>query len=209
MLAHDVMKPSMIDISDAQLAQDTLAGDKEAFELLVQRYQTPIFGFVRHFLGDYDQACDVTQQVFVRLYTSLATLRKGEPFKAWLFQVARYCCIDELRRQRRQAIPFSQMEADYKEEDTFSIDDIPDPHRSLEDEQEHRDVQRTLLKAIADLPPKFRAVVTLRYAAQLKFSEIGRTLNMPEPTAKTYFARARLLLRKALEEQKETLLTTY
>jgi RNA polymerase sigma factor (sigma-70 family) len=206
MLAQDTLKQSRTDLSDAQLAQLILAGDQSAFESLVERYQTPIFSFVLHFLSDYDLACDITQQVFVRLYISLAKLRTGEPFKAWLFQVARYCCIDELRRQRRQAIPFSQMEPEYRGEDTFSFDDIPDSHISLEEEQEQRDVQRTLLSAIAELPPKFRAVVTLRYAAQLKFSEIGRTLNMPEPTAKTYFARARALLRKSLEMEKDQLL---
>jgi RNA polymerase sigma-70 factor (ECF subfamily) len=207
MLAQEAIKESMLDFSDAQLAQHTLAGDSEAFEVLVQRYQTPIFGFVRHFLGDYDQACDITQQVFVRLYSSLPTLRKGVPFKAWLFQVARYCCIDEVRRQHRQAIPFSHVDSDYQDEDTFAINDIPDPHCSLEEEQEKRDIQCTLRQAIAELPPKFCAVVTLRYAGQLKFSEIGRTLHMPEPTAKTYFARARLLLQKRLVGEKEFLLS--
>ncbi len=203
MLMQEATHQSLPTLSDAQLAQLTLAGDQNAFESLVMRYHTPIFSFVRHFLGDYDLACDVTQQVFVRLYTSLSTLRTGQPFKPWLFQVARYCCIDEVRRQHRQAIPFSVMEPDYKEEEGSLFDDIPDKHPSLEEEQEQRDLQRLLLKAISTLPPKFRAVVTLRYAGQLKFAEIGRALNMPEPTAKTYFARARLLLRKSLGEYKD------
>jgi RNA polymerase sigma factor (sigma-70 family) len=202
---HNVVERSMVELSDARLAECTLAGDQAAFETLVRRYYTPIFSFVRHFLGDYDLACDIVQQVFVRLYTSLPNLRKGEPFKAWLFQVARYCCIDEVRRQHRQAVPFSMMEPDYDEGDsaTFSLDDIPDPGVSLEEEQEQRDIQRTLLCAIDALPPKFRAVVMLRYAGQLKFAEIGRVLHMPEPTAKTYFARARTLLRKNLAELRE------
>jgi RNA polymerase sigma factor (sigma-70 family) len=205
MLMQETIKHPFIELSDAQLAQLTLAGDQSAFECLVLRYHTSIFSFVRHFLGDYDLASDVTQQVFVRLYTSLASLRTGQPFKPWLFQVARYCCIDELRRQRRQAVPFSALEPDYKkdEENNFSLDDIPDGHPSLEEEQEQRDLQYLLQKAIVALPPKFRAVVTLRYLGQLKFAEIGRILNMPEPTAKTYFARARLLLRKSLGDYKE------
>jgi RNA polymerase sigma-70 factor (ECF subfamily) len=191
------------------LAQLTLAGDQDAFACLVLRYQASVFSFVRHFLGDYDLASDVTQQVFVRLYTSLSTLRTGQPLKPWLFQVARYSCIDELRRQHRQAIPFSTLEPDYKkdEECNFSLDDIPDGHPSLEEEQEQRDLQYLLQKAIIALPPRFRAVVALRYLGQLKFAEIGRILHMPEPTAKTYFARARLLLRKSLGSYKELTLT--
>lgn len=202
---HKAIERTPVELSDAQLAECALAGDQAAFEILVRRYHTSIFSFVRHFLGDYDLACDITQQVFVRLYTSLPNLRKGEPFKAWLFQVARYCCIDEVRRQHRQAVPFSMMEPDYEEGDStaFSLDDIPDPHISLEEEQEQREIQRTLLQAIDALPPKFRAVVMLRYTGQLKFAEIGRVLNMPEPTAKTYFARARALLRKSLAELHE------
>jgi RNA polymerase sigma factor (sigma-70 family) len=209
MLMQGTVKHQFTELSDARLAQLTLDGDQEAFECLVLRYHASIFSFVRHFLGDYDLASDVTQQAFVRLYTSLPTLRTGQPFKPWLFQVARYCCIDELRRQHRQAIPFSVLEPDYKkdEECNFSLDDIPDGRPSLEDEQEQRDLQYLLQKAIAALPPKFRAVVALRYLGQLKFAEIGRILHMPEPTAKTYFARARLLLRKSLGSYQELTLT--
>jgi RNA polymerase sigma factor (sigma-70 family) len=209
MLMQETVKHQFTELPDARLAQLTLDGDQEAFEYLVLRYHASIFSFVRHFLGDYDLASDVTQQVFVRLYTSLPTLRTGQPFKPWLFQVARYCCIDELRRQHRQAIPFSVLEPDYKkdEECNFSLDDIPDGRPSLEEEQEQRDLQYLLQKAIVALPPKFRAVVALRYLGQLKFAEIGRILHMPEPTAKTYFARARLLLRKSLGSYKELTLS--
>ncbi len=207
MSAYSISEQPMVELADAQLAQQTLAGDQAAFEVLVRRYHTSIFNFVRHFLGDYDLACDISQQVFVRLYTSLPNLRKGKPFKAWLFQVARYCCIDEVRRQHRQAVPFSSMEPDYEDNDiSFSLDDIPDPHVSIEEEQEQRDIQLTILRAIDALPPKFRAVVMLRYVGQLKFGEIGRTLHMPEPTAKTYFARARKLLRKNLVDLREVAL---
>src|SRR5919197_1583866 len=97
-------------VSDSGLAQQTLAGDQRAFEVLVQRYSTPLFNFICHFLGDYDQACDILQQVFLRFYTSLPKLGTGDPFKPWLFQVARNCCVDELRRKYRSAIHFSQFE---------------------------------------------------------------------------------------------------
>src|SRR5438876_7159801 len=80
-------------VSDGGLAQQTLAGDQGAFEVLVERYSTPLFNFVYHFLGDYDQACDISQQVFLQLYISLPKLRTGEPLKAWLFQVARNRCF--------------------------------------------------------------------------------------------------------------------
>lgn len=194
-------RASTFDISDAVLAQQTLAGDQQAFEVLVHRYNTPLFNFVYRFLGDYDQASDVLQQVFIRFYTSLPKLSTGEPFKPWLFQVARNCCVDELRRRRRYALHFSQLETENSEGEVTFLGDMADPGPLPDELIERHDLQQYLQKAIESLPPKFRAVVLLRYLSQMSFSEIGRTLNMPEATAKTYFHRAKVLLRKILTSQ--------
>jgi len=188
------------EISDGILAQQALAGDQHAFEVLVQRYNVQLFNFIYHFLGDYDQACDILQQVLLQLYISLPNLRIGEPLKAWLFKVARNRCVDELRRKR--AIPFSELEPANDEEELSPLVAMPDTSPLPEELAERRDLQQSLQKAIQTLPPKFRSVVVLRYAAQLSFSEIGQTLEMPEATAKTYFQRAKPLLRAALTAQK-------
>lgn len=187
------------EISDGVLVQQTLAGDQRAFEALVQRYNVPLFNFICHCLGDYDLACDVSQQVFLQLYISMPTLRTGEPLKAWLFQVARNRCLDELRRKR--AIHFSDLESASDDDDLSPLAIMPDPCPLPDEMAERSDLQRSLRSAIDALPPKFRSVVLLRYAGQLSFSEIGKTLNMPEATAKTYFQRARPLLRNALAPQ--------
>jgi RNA polymerase sigma factor (sigma-70 family) len=188
-------------ITDGILAQQAIAGDQRAFETLVNRYSTSLFNFIYHFLSDYDQACDILQQVFLQLYISLPKLRTGEPLKAWLFQVARNRCLDELRRKR--AIHFSELEAAGEEEDLSPLDAMPDTEPLPEELAERHDLQDHLRRAIQSLPPKFRAVVLLRYTAQLSFSEIGQTLHMPEATAKTYFQRAKPLLRAALSSQSQ------
>jgi len=193
--------PAAITLSDNLLAQQAMNGDQYAFETLVRRYSTPLFNFICHFLGDYDQACDVLQQVFLRLYTTLPRLSVGEPLKPWLFQVARNCCVDEVRRRRRHAIQFSRLEAEEEEGENQFLNEIPDMASSPEELVERYDLQQMLQKAIQSLPPKFRMVVLLRYAAQLSFAEIGRSLSIPEATAKTYFYRAKLLLRKILNPQ--------
>ena len=193
--------PAAITLSDNLLAQQAMNGDQYAFETLVRRYSTPLFNFICHFLGDYDQACDVLQQVFLRLYTTLPRLSVGEPLKPWLFQVARNCCVDEVRRRRRHAIQFSRLEAEEEEGENQFLNEIPDMASSPEELVERYDLQQMLQKAIQSLPPKFRMVVLLRYAAQLSFADIGRSLSIPEATAKTYFYRAKLLLRKILNPQ--------
>src|SRR6266436_6079273 len=133
MQTQEYVKGSSPEISDAILAQQTLAGDQRAFEVLVHRYSTPLFNLIYRFLGDYDQACDVLQQVFLRFYTSLPTLNRSDPFKAWLFQVARNCCVDELRRRRRYAIYFSQLEIENGDGELTGLCDIPDPGPLPED----------------------------------------------------------------------------
>ena len=184
------------EITDGMLVQQILAGDQQAFEILVRRYNTPLFNFICHCLGDYDLACDISQQVFLQLYISMPTLRTGEPLKAWLFQVARNRCLDELRRKR--AIHFSDLEISNEEDELSPLAIVPDQQPLPDEVAEHHDLQRALREAIDALPPKFRSVVLLRYTGQLSFSEIGKALQMPEATAKTYFQRARPLLRAAL-----------
>src|SRR6266566_2094887 len=188
-----------LEMSDGILAQRSIAGDQRAFEILVQRYSTPLFNFICRFLSDYDQACDILQQVFLQLYISLPNLRTSDPLKAWLFQVARNRCLDELRR--KHAIHFSELERGTDEDEQSALATLPDISPLPEEVAERHDLQQILLNAIQELPPKFRAVVLLRYASQLSYAEIGKVLNMPEATAKTYFQRVKPLLRNALASQ--------
>src|SRR5438067_13104603 len=122
------------EMSDGMLAQQALAGNQWAFEVLVHRYSTPLFSFIYHFLGDYDQACDILQQVFLQLYLSLGNLRTNEPLKPWLFQVARNRCLDDLRqRQRRRNVHFSELEAGNDEDEFAALFSIPDGASQPED----------------------------------------------------------------------------
>lgn len=189
-------KVQSTEMTDAVLVSQSLDGDELAFEALVRRYSTPVFHFVCRFLGDYDKAGDVMQHVFLQLYMSLGSLRTDRPLKAWLFQVARNRCLDELRR--KHAIHFSELELASEEDELSPLDLIADAAPLPEELAERNDIQAILQKAIDTLPPKFRAVVLLRYTSQLSFAEIGQALNMPDATAKTYFQRAKPLLRAVL-----------
>jgi RNA polymerase sigma-70 factor (ECF subfamily) len=189
------------EITDGLLAQQTLAGDQKGFELLIQRYDRLIFRFIYHFLGDYDQACDILQQVFLQFYIALPTLQTNLSFKPWLFRVARNYCIDEFRsRQRRLTYSFSEIIASSDENETSPLDMLPDTNPLPEEVAEAHDIQMRIMQAIRTLPCKYRSIVLLRYTARLSFAEIGQVLDMPMTTAKTYFYRARPRLLAALEE---------
>lgn len=196
MRTHDSTHIDAAELTDGQLAVQSLHGDEHAFEGLFTRYRPALFKFIFNMLRDYDLACDISQQVFLQLYISLPTLDTGKPLKSWLFQVARNRCLDELRRKR--VVRFSELDTYNEDDESELLTFVPDPHPLPEDIAERHDVQAQVLSAIQSLPPRFRAVVYLRYAKQLTFPEIGRALGMPEATAKTYFSRAKPLLRASL-----------
>jgi RNA polymerase sigma factor (sigma-70 family) len=184
--------------SDGILVQQAVAGNQEAFEKLVQRYSLPLFNFISHLLKEHDLACDVLQEVFLKLYLCLPKLDTRQPVQAWLFHVARNRCIDELRRRR--VTYFSELEMVLDEDEISPLAALADSTPLPEEWAEWRELQLCLYKAIQALPNKYRMIVALRYTSQLSFSEIAQVLGIPEPTAKTYFQRAKPLLRASLEE---------
>src|SRR5437660_8439118 len=181
------------------LVGQALAGDQCAFEFLVNRYHQQLVSYIRGFLKDNDQIYDVLQHVYLQLYLSLPILLRNVSLKAWLFQVARNRCLDELRKRRRRAeVPFSTLEREDGEEGLSPLEAIPDPEPLPEEMTERSELPGSLHAAIVSLPPKIRSIVHLRCFKQLSFAEIGRTLNMPETTVKTTFYRSLPRLRKAL-----------
>ncbi len=187
------------EIPDGILVGQALAGDQRAFEFLIRRYRQPLAGYIQGFLKDGEQVYDVLQYVFLQLYVSLASLSTDMSLKAWLFQVACNRCLDELRRRRRRPeVPFSTLARQYREEELSPVETILDPEPLPEEIAERIDLHRSLQQAIVSLPPKFRSIVCLHCFRHLSFSEVGRMLNMPENTVKTYFYRSLPRLRRAL-----------
>lgn len=203
MYGYDTAKEPLPELSDRALIEQILSGDQWAFEYLVYRYHTSLYSFIYRRLRDYELTCDVLQLVWLQLYVSmssvyqiLATPRAKVPLRSWLFQVAYNKCMDELRK--KHPLLFSEVETLDEEEAVSLLESIPDPGEALDEIAEQHELQARLRQAIQELPSKFRSVVYLRYTQELTFVEIGRMLNIPENTAKTYFQRARPLLRAAL-----------
>jgi RNA polymerase sigma-70 factor (ECF subfamily) len=181
------------------LAQRSLDGDQYAFETLVEQYRPLLFNSIYQILGDYDQSCDILQQVFLQLYLSLPTLKQDKSFRGWLLKVARNRCLDELRR--KHAMPFSTLEVIEDEDEGSLLLALSDPNPLPEEIAERHDLRSAVRRAIDELPPRYRRVVLLRYAGQRSFAEIGEALSIPAATAKTHFQRAKVLLRAALSTE--------
>jgi len=187
------------DLADDVLVQRAKTGDQGAFELLVDRYSALLLRLICPLVRDEHLAHDILQHVFLQLYRSLPTLRAEGTLKAWLSQVARHRCFDELRRKR--PVYFSEIAPEPDGGEFLHLITLPDPDLQPEEQLEQDELRELLLEAIETLPSSYRAVVLLRYTHQLSFREIGQELGIPDSTAKTYFHRARKPLRALLEPE--------
>ncbi len=196
MEVREYRKTKDVETSDNDLVHQALSGDQEAFEALVSRYQRSLLRLIYQYIGEYHEAQDVLQQVWLQLYLSLPSLDPYVHLKPWLFTVARNRSVDVLRRRR--LLFFSELETVNEEEEAAYLDTIPDTSPKPEEEIEQCDLQREIQQAIQTLPSIHRAVVSLYYREQMSYSEIGQTLMMPVSTVKARFNRAKPLLRDAL-----------
>ena len=186
------------DAADSVLVQQALSGDQYAFEVLVSRYKQSLFGLINHYVGEYHEAEDILQQVWLQLYLSLATLRPHVQIKPWLFTVARNRSLDFLRHKHvlsQRLLFFCELEASNEKDEVTFLDAIADTSPTPEELVELYDLQREIRHAIQALPHTYRSVVRLFYDGQLKYAEIGQILDIPGSTVKTQFNRAKPFLR--------------
>lgn len=189
-----------IELADEELAQQAAKGDFSAFEELVRRYSSPIYKFACGMLRNTDDAADILQQTLIQAHKALPRRNPKAAFRSWIFTIARNKCLDHLRKRR---IPtFSELEGKRTNQDELSlVEQINDPEPLPDEMIERQATQQLLKEAIATLPERYRAVIALRYTGDLSFNEIGQVLNIPENSAKTYFQRAKVLLREYLKER--------
>ena len=204
MPAQKLARICNLECSDNELVQQALNGDMHAFEALVDRYNVMLTNWAYRILRNRQQVEDVLQFVYLQLFLSLTTLHADRSIKAWLFRVVHNRCMDELRRI--QPVYFSELKiTDEVDDEYVPFEFMPDPGPLPEEIAEQHELQQRILRAMSVLPPRLHSVVFLRYTLQKSFAEIGRMLNIPEATAKTYFHRAKPFLRATLQLYKDQL----
>jgi len=179
--------------ADADLLRRCLAGDERAYRELVERYRRQVFSLARRMTGSVEDAEDLTQETFVRMFKALDRYDPTRPFAAWLMSIATRLSIDHLRRRKVRPISVTQREAGSRDEEyTIEIvDSAPRPDERTAHAEEEVRVQRL----IDSLPPHYRAVVLLRHQHDLSYEEIAEALHLPLGTVKARIHRARALLK--------------
>ncbi|MDD2422321.1 MAG: sigma-70 family RNA polymerase sigma factor [Heliobacteriaceae bacterium] len=177
---------------EADLLRRCREGDHLAFATLLDRYQTPVYNLAWRILQDPEEAKDATQEIFIRVYRALPGYRFEARFTTWLYRIATNYCLDLCRSHRRNPRPVMWEQA---EKPLGPTSGQGDPAVIFERQR----LQETVQQAIRELPPKYRAVITLNFLEGFTAREIAGIMGGSVRTAETRIYRAKTLLRHRLE----------
>jgi RNA polymerase sigma-70 factor, ECF subfamily len=191
------MRKEMAQPADEDLVALILSGQQGRFSQLVERYQGRLVNFLYRMLRDLDEAHDLAQEVFLRVYNALDRFDPKYRFSTWLFRVAQNLAIDEIRKRRIQVVSLQRPEGEAGE--AYEWDppsDSPGPYRNLRNRERGEAIQ----EVIAALPWEYRELVLLRHYAELSYDEIATLKEMPLGTVKNKLFRGRQMLKEKLAE---------
>jgi RNA polymerase sigma-70 factor, ECF subfamily len=184
---------------DASLVRRCLAGDEKAYRDLIERHQAQVYSLAMRMVRRAEDAEDLTQETFVRMFRALSRYDPTRPFAAWLFTIATRLCIDHIRRRKVSPISLTQREPGSEEE--YQIE-VEDPGLKPDEVATHAEEERRAATLIESLPPHYRIVVILRHVQDLSYEEIAEALHLPLGTVKARIHRARALLKGRIEGER-------
>ena len=167
-------------LSDEQLVALTVKGDVSAFNEIVGRWEGKLYNFVYRYLGDAEEAKDITQESFVRAYSHIEGFRGQSKFSSWLYQIALNLCRSKLRR----SMAHPTVSIDDREEDN-PLWALPDNRATPVEHSLERERAVAVREALTQLPEAQRTVIILKEYNGLKFREIADILDTPESTVKS------------------------
>ena len=170
-----------------RLIEECLNGNQAAWEAIVRQHRRKVFNLAYKFVGKHDEAEDLTQDIFLKIFKALATFDRRANFQTWIISISRNLCIDHYRSVRKERETIAR-EVDAATLSPASKD--ASPLKALE----HRDMRELLRKALEHLPLTLRTAVVMRDLQELSYQEIADALGLPEGTVKSRINRGRLEL---------------
>src|SRR4051812_35127601 len=170
--AASIMK--FVGLADYELVESAVAGREASFEELVRRYQRPIASYVYRMVGNYDAALDLTQEVFIKVYNSLARYRSEFKFSTWIYKIAHNAAIDHLRRHsvREQLLTIG--------EDGLRPEVAIESRRLTPEQESEREERRSEIESVVhSLPAAYRELIVLRHSHDLSYDEIAEVTGLP------------------------------
>ncbi len=181
---------------DSTLVRWALQGDVDAFAEIVKRYETAIVNYIYWMVLNREDALDIAQDVFIKVYQSLEKFNPTYKFSSWLFTVAKNCTIDALRKSQKNLVSLEEALGEDESGPGLQIEDSdsPNPERLLL----NKELGFHLKEALSELPSVYREVIILRHVQDKSYEEISEILELPLGTVKNRIFRAREILRGLL-----------
>lgn len=201
MLATFARSALTVTHSDAALINRCQKADIAAFNEIVSRYKGKIYNYVLRMTGSAEDAEDLTQEVFVRMYTSIHTFRAEASLSTWLFRIAGNLCVDQFRRGKKERGLVQSLDAPLPrsdEDEGNATRDVPDMTQAPETLLGRKELAAHIQAALQKLPPKLRSAVVLHDVEGLAYEDIALAEGVPLGTVKSRIFNARVALRNNL-----------
>ena len=179
-------------MNDEQLIQQSLSGDRSAYEKLVLKYQDRLFNAMVHVAGGPDDALDVVQEAFLQAYLRLSTFRQTSKFYTWLYRIAFNLSLG-IRRKRKPVSSSDGFAAEYGSE---PVGNLLDPLEKVGNDE----MSQILWGAIDRLHEDYRSAIVLREIEGCSYEEISQILDLPVGTVRSRLHRARNILKESLQK---------
>ncbi len=176
-------------------------GDVDAFEQLFEGYYKKVYNIALRMIGNHDDACELAQEVFIRIYRSIGGFKEESQLSTWIYRIATNVCLDELRRRKNRKIV--SMDEDIKLEDNQLKRQLEDHKPTPDIIAERNETREAIKEAILQLPEHHRTMIIMRDIQGLSYDDIAKILQTPEGTVKSRINRARQALKKLLVNNKE------
>lgn len=173
-------------------------GNEQAFEAIVRLYEVRAYTYAYHLIGNREDAQEITQDSFVKLWNGLPNFREDASLSTYLMRIVKNTCLDFLRKRKETVLPLQDISADGETYDR-AIPDL-DPEHDPVEALERKEKILTVQKAVAELSPDFREILLLRDFHHMSYEEIGAVLGLEDGTVRSRLNRARMKLKKILEE---------
>ncbi len=185
-------------LTDHALIEATKGGDEAAFAEIINRYRNPITNYLYRFLNDYEEAVDLAQETFVRVYFAIDRYHTQFAFSTYIYRIATNLAISEIRRRKRRRM--LSLTGLFQSEDESQVEFQPPDTRKLADVELVDDERsQVIAKAIATLPEKYRVPVVLRDIEGRSYEEIAEIMELGLGTTKSRISRGRGLLKEKLQ----------